>query len=123
MSANGFVTVFGFPVNPMAVVLALALASVAYLMWRGQRDQDENTFDIWDLIMDTLEDGKRRASGIKTTYQVAFILTSWVVVDQELKGTLTEGVFGLYLGTWCGSLIAKVVFDKKDPPKMPGGAE
>jgi hypothetical protein len=48
-----------------------------------------------------------------------------VIVDQEIKGTMTEGVFLAYLGVWCASLIAKVVFDKKDMPALParGGRE
>lgn len=116
---SGFVTIWGITINPSVIVLTVAAAALIYLLWQGQRDEGKNTFDLWDLIMDTTATG-RRASGIKFAYQAAFMLTSWVIVDQEIKGTLTESVFGLYLGTWCASLIAKVVFDKQEPPKLPG---
>lgn len=120
---SGFVT-FAFhglhlTMNPMAVVLVMILGVFAFILWKGQRQEGQNTFDVFDLVMDRMEDGKRIASGIKVAFQAAFILSSWVVVDSQLKGTLTEGIFGLYLATWCASLIAKVVFDKKDAPEFP----
>lgn len=120
--SSGYVTIWGITVYPMMAVLVIALLSLGYFLWQGQRSNGRNTFDAWDLIMDTLPDGTRRASGIKTTYQTSFIISSWVIIDQELKGVLTAGVFGLYLGTWCLSLIAKVVFDAKNIPdlKIPG---
>lgn len=117
---SGYTTIMGITFYPMMIVLALALATFGYFLWRGQRDDGRNTFDAWDLIMDTLPDGARRASGIKTTYQTAFIISSWVIIDKEIKGTLDDGVFGLYLATWCASLIAKVVFNAKDTIKIPG---
>lgn len=120
--ASGYLTIMGITVYPMFVVLVLALATFGYFLWQGQRSNGRNTFDAWDLIMDTLPDGTRRASGIKTTYQTAFIISSWVIIDQELKGVLTATVFGLYLATWCASLITKVVFDGKSAPtfNLPG---
>ena len=116
---TGFTTIWGITINPSVIVLALVACGVIYMLWQGQRDNGKNSFDVWDLIMDRLPDGTRRASGIKYAYQMAFLLSSWVVVDNEIKSTLTEGIFGLYLGTWCASLIAKVVFDKSDPIKFP----
>lgn len=107
----------------MAIVLVLVLSTVAYIAWRGQRQAGQNTFDVYDLVMDTLPDGTRRASGIKVSYQVAFITSTWVIVDNELKGSLSEGIFGLYLGTWAASLIAKVIFDKPDPPRFFEGGD
>lgn len=116
---NGFTTIWGVTINPMVIVLCLAVVGILYLLWRGQRDAGSNSFDIWDLVMDIGPDGKRRASSIKCCFQAAFLLSSWVIVDQEIKGVLTEAIFGLYLFTWCASLIAKVVYDKKDPPSIP----
>lgn len=120
--ASGYITIAGITIYPMLIVLALALFTFAYFLWRGQRDSGRNSFDAWDLIMDTLPDGKRRASGIKVSYQTAFIISTWVIVDQELKGILNATVFGLYLATWCASLITKVVFDGKNAPTftLPG---
>jgi hypothetical protein len=102
----------------MVMVLGAILIALAILLYWGQREGGENTFDVWDLMMDNLEGGKRRASGIKSTYLAAFVVSTWVIVDQEIKGTMTEGS-SAYLGVWCASLIAKVVFDKKDMPALP----
>lgn len=120
-AVSGFVTVWGMTINPMAMVLIGLICMAAYALWNAQRSQGRNTFDIWDLVMDTLPDKTRRTSGIKSTYQAAFLLSSWVIVDQEIKGVLSDAVFGLYLGTWCASLIAKVVFDAQKPLALPGG--
>lgn len=117
---TGFTSVWGIEVNPMALVLIALVCLAAYILWKAQRSNGKNTFDVWDLVMDTKPDKTRTASGIKSAFQSAFVLSSWVIVDQEIKGTLTEGLFMAYLGTWCLSLIAKVVFEKTDPPKLPG---
>ncbi len=113
---TGFVKVFGVTINPMVIALGIVLCAVLYMLWKAQRDKGRNSFDVFDLFMDTLPNGTRRASGIKSTYQTSFILSSWVIVDQEIKGVLTGELFIAYLGTWCASLIAKVVFDKPDAP-------
>lgn len=120
---NGFVTVWGITFSPMVCVLVLLLAWVVYFLWRGQRQAGRDTFDVWDLIMDTLPDGSRRASIIKITFFIAFGISSWVIVNEEIKATLRPDIFGIYMATWCSSLIAKVIWDKKDPPKLelPGG--
>jgi hypothetical protein len=104
----------------MAILFLVLLGFITYMVWQAQRKHDRNTFDIWDLVMDTLPDGTRRASGIKVAFQLSFLTTTWVIVDNELKATLNDGIFGLYLGTWCASLITKVIFDKPDPPKFMG---
>ena len=33
-----------------------------------------------------------------------------------MKGKLTEGMFGLWLGAWVGPIIARLVFNKTDMP-------
>jgi hypothetical protein len=114
---NGFTTIWGITINPSVIVLGIVLVTFLYLIWQGNK---KNSFNIWDLFQDIKCDGTRVASGIKCAYQVSFLLSSWVIIDQEIKGSLSEGVFLAYLGTWCLSLIAKVVFDKQDPPKIPG---
>lgn len=115
---SGFTTLFGVSVNPM-VILGLAVAIVlVYLIWDGKR---KNNFNPWDLIQDVRAEGVRVASLIKTSFMAAFLVSTMVVLDQEFKNTLSEGIFMAYLGTWCASLIAKVVFDKQDPPKFGAG--
>jgi hypothetical protein len=50
----------------MVMVLGAILIALAIVLYWGQREGGENTFDVWDLLMDNLEGGKRRASGIKS---------------------------------------------------------
>lgn len=125
-AVSGFVTVWGVTVNPMAGVLILLIAVVIYMLWRAQRDQGKNSFDFWDMVMDTLPDGSRRASAIKMFFLGSFLLSSWVVVDQEIKSSqMLPSIFGIYMMTWGASLIAKVIFDQKAMPdfKLPGTRE
>lgn len=113
---TGFTPIWGVNVNPSVIFFTIIIAGVvAFVCWAHWRNQ----FNIFDLITDRMPDGSRKASSIKTAYMAAFLASTWVVVDQEIKLKLTEGIFGLYLATWCASLIAKVVFDKKDAPALP----
>ena len=125
---NGFVTLkamgVALTVNPMVIVLFIAIGLFGFMLWKGQRDGGKNTFDVWDLFMDTLPDPAdpkqtiRRASGIKVSFQSSFLITSWVIIDREIKGTLDASLFGVYCAVWCASLIAKVVFDQKTMPEI-----
>jgi len=120
---SGFIEIWGISINPSLCVLMLAAAWLGYFLWKAQRNNEQNSFNVWDLVQDidpvTRE---RKTSLIKVTFTGCFILSSWVIIDNQIKGTLSEGIFGIYMSVWGLSLIAKVVFDKKDPPtlKMPG---
>ncbi len=115
---SGFTTIWGFTINPMVIVLTLAIVAVIVLLWRAQKERG-NDFDFWDLLMDVQADGSRKASVAKGAFMLTFALSSWVVVDQEIKGTLTDTIFSAYLLTWAGSLIASVIFKKTDMPELP----
>lgn len=105
-------------VNPMLIVLMLGLTLLGYFLWQGQRQSGRNTYDIWDLLMDRLVDGSRQASGIKLAFQVCFFVSTWAVVDKELKNTLDASFFAVYSGVWSAALIAKVIFDQKNMPEI-----
>jgi hypothetical protein len=100
----------------MAVVICVA---VLFFIWFVHTGVKKNNFNIWDLVQDVKAEGMRVASVIKSTFVSSFLVSTMVIIDQEFKNTLTEGMFGLYLGTWCASLIAKVVFDKSGPIAIP----
>jgi hypothetical protein len=111
-AVTGFTTIWGVTINPMVIVLAIAIAAVILLLWRAQRNADD-PFDVLDLVMEN-----SKASITKIAFLSAFVMTSWVVVDCQIKHTLTEGIFGLYLAAWVGPLVAKIVFNKSDMPKF-----
>jgi hypothetical protein len=112
---TGFTTIWGITINPMVIVLALAIAAIIVLFWRAQRDR-ANPFDIMDLVME-----ENKASKTAVAFLLAFFGTSWVIVDQEIKGTLSAEIFAAYLVAWVGPLTAKVIFNKTEAPKLPEG--
>jgi hypothetical protein len=40
------------------------------------------------------------------------LLTSWVILDLQLHGKMTEGYLTVYGGMWVAPLIARVLFNK-----------
>ncbi len=119
-AVTGFVTIWGMTINPMGIVLSLAILGILSLLWMGQRDKTKDSFDAWDLVMECPTDGHRKASPTKLAFIAAFVMTSWVVVDSQIKGTLTDAVFAAYLLAWVGPLSARVIFNKSDAP-LPKG--
>jgi hypothetical protein len=94
----------------MLVVLCSLAVLVGGSLWRAHRSASY-TFDLLDLIM---ENG--RVSKIAVAFMLVLGVSTWVVVDLQIKDKLTDGMFGLWLGAWVTPLVAKVVFSKVDPP-------
>lgn len=94
----------------MVTFLAVMVIGIGLSFWRAQRDPSFN-FDAFDLIM---EGG--RVSKIAVAFMLVLAVTTWVIIDMQIKGTLTEGMFGLYGGMWVLPLVAKVVFNKTEMP-------
>ncbi|MES2352066.1 MAG: hypothetical protein V4641_31240, partial [Pseudomonadota bacterium] len=88
----------------MLVVLAGAAIFVLLSFWRAHRKPGFD-FDAFDLIMT-----KGKVDEVKLTYMVAFAVTTWVLIDLQLKGKMTEGYLTTYGAMWVASLVAKVVF-------------
>ena len=122
---TGWTNIGGIAVNPSVMVLVIIGVLVAYLLWRAQRNPDPNSFDIFDLVMDDIvpTEGRpqrhRKASVIKMLFLLSFGLSSWVLIDQEMKlSPQIIAIYTVYMATWCAALIAKVIFDKKDAPTV-----
>lgn len=94
----------------MLTALAVGVGVAAIATWRAQRSATTQ-FNILDLIT---EGG--RISKISVCFMTAFAVSTWIIVDQQIKGTLTEGIFGLWLGAWVGPLVVKVLASKQDTP-------
>lgn len=94
----------------MLAVLAVAALLILITFWRAHRDS-AIAFNTLDLIM---VDGK--VDRIATVFMIAFAVSTWVIVDLEIKSKLDAGVFGLWLGAWVGPLVAKMVFGKNEMP-------
>jgi len=94
----------------MLAILVIGAVLVAWSFWHAQRKPGFD-FDAFDLIM---ENGK--VSRLALWYNLAGAVSTWVIVDLQMKGKLTEGMFGLWLGAWVGPIIARLVFNKTDMP-------
>lgn len=95
-------------INPMLIVLCAISIVIAYSIWRAHKRADV-VFDFFDLIM---VNGK--VDKIAVAFMLVLGVSTWVIIDQQIKGVLTEGQFGLWLGAWVSPLVAKVVFGKND---------
>lgn len=117
---SGFTTLslWGSPVtvNPSVIVLAIAIVGLGWLLFLAQRSH--KPFDLRDLVIEN-----DKISPTRTAFMAAFVMTSWVIVDLEIKARLTDTLFGAYLLAWVGPLTAKVIFNKSDvsfPAKKDG---
>lgn len=95
----------------MLTILLIGAGLVAWSFWHAQRKPDFD-FDAFDLVM---ENGK--VSKIAVTFMVAFAVTTWILIDLQLKGKMTEGYLTVYGGMWVAALVARVVFNKTDAPE------
>lgn len=96
----------------MLIVLAGAAMFVLLSFWRAH-NKPEFDFNAFDLVM---ENGK--VSKIAFTFMAAFAVTTWILIDLQLKGKMTETYLMTYGGMWVASLVAKVVFNKNEPPEL-----
>lgn len=96
----------------MQIILALAAVLVVLSFWRAHHKKDVD-FNVFDLIM---ENG--RVSKIALAFMIVLAVTTWVVVDLQIKGHLTEGYFTTYGAMWVIPLVAKVVFNKSEMPTV-----
>jgi hypothetical protein len=98
------------PHDIMMLVLAVFVLALLVTFWVAHRNS-ATPFNALDLIM---VDGK--VDRIATVFMIAFAVSTWVIVDLQIKNKLDAGVFGLWLGAWVGPLVVKVVFGKNEMP-------
>lgn len=102
-----------FEVTWMHFVLICAIVAIIASFWRAHRDPRFH-FNAFDLIM---ENG--RVSKIAVAFMGVLMVTTWIMVDLQVNGKLTEGYFTIYGTMWVSPLIAKVVFNKTDHAPKP----
>lgn len=92
----------------MQLFLGLAFIALVVSFRRAHKDP-RFEFNVFDMIM---EDGK--VAPLQVVFMIVFAVSTWVIVDLQIKDKLTEGLFGLWLGAWATPLVAKIVFKKND---------
>lgn len=98
----------------MLILLGAGFALIGVSFWRAHHRADFQ-FSAFDLVM---ENG--RVSKIAVAFMMVLGVSTWVIVDMQVKNKLTEGMFGLWLTAWVTPLVAKVVFSKTDMPGQAG---
>lgn len=96
----------------MLTALATGVMLAVFTIWRAQQRPN---FDFFDLFM---ENG--RVSRIAFWFMAAGAVSTWVIIDLQINGKLSEGMFGLWLTAWVSPLIAKMVFGRNEPLPMQG---
>lgn len=86
-------------VDWMLTILAVGVVVVFWSFWQAHRRPDFD-FNALDLLM---ENG--RVSRTAVLFMLAGLVSTWVIVNREINGTLTEGFFGLWLTAWVAPLV------------------
>lgn len=94
----------------MLVLLLGLLALTAFSVYRAHCNP-ENQINIVDLV---LEHG--RMSRIAVAFMLTLGVTTWLMVDLEIRGRMSEAYLMAYGGMWVGPLVAKVIFNRREPP-------
>ena len=92
----------------MNVCLVVGFILIAVSMFRAHRDKNFN-FNVIDLIM---VDG--RVDRVSLAFMMVLAITTWLMIDLQLHGKMTEGYLTSYGAMWVIPLVSKVVFNKSD---------
>ncbi len=90
----------------MHIILGSGFILLAFSFWRAHQ-KSEFEFNAFDLVMN-----KGKVDKISFAFMLVLAVTTWVIIDLQVNGKLTEGYFTMYGGLWVTPLVAKVVFNK-----------
>jgi hypothetical protein len=95
----------------MSITQAAFIIAVLGIIWSIYRLHlnPAVNFNMLDLL---IENG--RVSKVSCLVMGSFFVTSWVIVDLQVRGKMTEGYLGLYAGAWVAPLIARLFNPKTD---------
>lgn len=92
-------------INWAVVALAFIGIAIAYSFFKAHRDPTFVQFNVFDLIIH-----QGRLDKIAVVFMAVFIVTTWIMVDLQISGKMTEGYLTAYGTMWVVPLTAKVVF-------------
>lgn len=90
----------------MHSVLALGFILIAVSFYRAHKTPGFD-FNAFDLVM-----SKGKVDKIALSYMLVLGLSSWIMIDLQINGKMTEGYFAIYIGAWITPLVSKVLFNK-----------
>lgn len=95
------------------VSAALAVALLAFLLWLYRRDANVTSrLQLDDFLLG--DDG--RASKAALVMYVALAVSSYVVILQTVRDTLTDLVFGAYLAAWVAPTVTRMITSSPGTP-------
>lgn len=103
-------TIHGYTIGWMQIFLVLGLIAIFVSFWRAHHSKTFE-FNAFDLLM---ENGK--VSKIAVAFMGVLAVTTWVIVDLQITGRMTEGYLTTYGAMWVTPLVARVVFNKQESP-------
>ena len=89
-------------IDIMPAILAIVVLGIIWSIYRLHRNPDAD-FNFLDLIME-----RGRVSKFSCVMMGAFVLHSWIMLDLELHGKMTEGYLTVYGATWIAPIIAQL---------------
>jgi hypothetical protein len=89
----------------MHLILAAGAVAILVTFWIAHRAR--NTFNLLDLLM---KDG--RVCRVAVAFMLVLAVSTWVIIDLQINGKLTEGYFTIYTGAWIIPLVARLVSNK-----------
>jgi len=98
-------------ISSMQIILAIAFVVIAFSFYTAHRSTALQ-FNVFDLVMN-----RGKVDKIAVAFMLVLGVTTWVIIDLQVNGKLTEGYFTMYGGLWVTPLVAKVVFNKQEPEK------
>lgn len=94
----------------MLVILAGAAVLIVISFWSFHRNAKVQ-FNGLDLIM---VDGK--VDKIAFAFMLVLGVTTWIMIDLQIKGKMTEGYMTTFGAMWVLPLVAKILFNKSEMP-------
>jgi hypothetical protein len=89
----------------MSITIAAFIIAVLGIIWSIYRlhlNPNVN-FNLLDLLIEN-----DKVSKVSCLVMGSFFVTSWIMVDLQAHGKMTEGFLGLYAGAWVAPLIARL---------------
>ncbi len=100
-------------IQPMQLILIFAFALIMFSFWRAHKTKGFD-FNAFDLVM-----SRGKVDKIAVSYMLVLGVSTWVMIDLQIKSQMTEGYFLAYIGAWVTPLVSKMAFGKEPQKQEP----
>jgi hypothetical protein len=94
----------------MVAILSIGVLLIAWLLYSRNRAATSR-INLDDFLLGD----DQKASKAAAVMFGSFFFTTWLMLDLQLKGKMSEGYLGLYLTAWVGPAVA-VIMTRQAPP-------